>query len=72
MSSSSSSSSSPSLGDQIKNAFTNPFSWMYKLGPLIWFLIVPSIIFLSIYLYRRRKAKKAENENLEKRIQGLE
>lgn len=65
-------SSSPSLGDQIKNSLLNPFTWMYKLGPLIWFLIVPSLIFLTVYLVRRKKAKKMEQQSLEKRIEGLE
>jgi hypothetical protein len=67
-----STSSPPSLGDQIKNTFLSPFSWMYKLGPIIWFLIVPSIIFLIVYLIRRKKAKKIEQERLEKRVEGLE
>lgn len=63
---------SDTIGNQVKNTLMSPFSWMFKYGPILWFVIVPGIIFLCVYLYQKHKNKKKEQALLESRVQGLE
>lgn len=61
-----------SFSQAVKSAYTEPATWMYKYGPVIWFGVIPVAIGIIFYIFFIQKQKGKEKRILLERSVDIE